>query len=125
MTGLVSVRAYDSQQRFIQESLTLINYYSRPARVFSNLNRWIDIRLDLLGNLFATSLAAYLVYYRVQTASNTGFSLNMAGKHLWSYNHLLPNSSAQSLFHATSSIISGSFYSLDMSPKKHEYVTDI
>lgn len=86
MTGLVSVRAYGVQQRFIQESLTLINYYSRPARVFSNLNRWIDVRLDLLGNVFATSLAAYLVYYRGQTASNTGFSLNMAGKHL----HLQP-----------------------------------
>ncbi|KAE9406279.1 P-loop containing nucleoside triphosphate hydrolase protein [Gymnopus androsaceus JB14] len=78
MAGLVSVRAYGVQQRFIEESLTRINYYSRPSRVFYNLNRWIDVRLDLLGNIFSAGLAAYLVYFRGQTASNTGFSLNLA-----------------------------------------------
>ncbi|KAE9400658.1 P-loop containing nucleoside triphosphate hydrolase protein [Gymnopus androsaceus JB14] len=78
ISGLVSVRAYGVQQRFIEESLTLINHYSRPARVFSNLNRWIDVRLDILGNIFATSLAVYLVYVGHGTASDTGFSLSIA-----------------------------------------------
>ncbi|KAE9397830.1 P-loop containing nucleoside triphosphate hydrolase protein [Gymnopus androsaceus JB14] len=78
MTGLVSVRAYGVQHRFIEESLTRINYYSRPSRVFWNLNRWIDVRLDLFGNIFSASLAAYLVYISHGQASDTGFSLNMA-----------------------------------------------
>ncbi|KAE9391369.1 P-loop containing nucleoside triphosphate hydrolase protein [Gymnopus androsaceus JB14] len=78
MTGLVSVRAYGVQQRFIEESLSRINYYSRPSRVFWNLNRWIDVRLDLFGNIFSASLAAYLVYISHGQASDTGFSLNMA-----------------------------------------------
>ncbi|KAJ3994664.1 hypothetical protein F5050DRAFT_1800596 [Lentinula boryana] len=78
MAGLVSVRAYGVQDRFIKESLTRINYYSRPSRVFWNLNRWIDVRLDLLGNVFSSSLAAYLVYVSHGQASTIGFSLNMA-----------------------------------------------
>ncbi|KAE9384990.1 P-loop containing nucleoside triphosphate hydrolase protein [Gymnopus androsaceus JB14] len=71
MTGLVSVRAYGVQHRFIEESLTRINYYSRPSRVFWNLNRWIDVRLDLFGNIFSASLAAYLVYINHGRASDT------------------------------------------------------
>ncbi|KAJ3929467.1 MAG: hypothetical protein NXY57DRAFT_1016596 [Lentinula lateritia] len=78
MAGLVSVRAYGVQERFIKESLTRINYYSRPSRVFWNLNRWIDVRLDLLGNVFSASLAAYLVYVSHGQAATIGFSLNMA-----------------------------------------------
>ncbi|KAK7058408.1 hypothetical protein VNI00_002042 [Paramarasmius palmivorus] len=78
IAGLTSIRAYGVQQRFIRESMERINRFTRAARVFYNLNRWICIRTDLLGALFASSLAAYLVYSRGQTASNTGFSLNMA-----------------------------------------------
>ncbi|KAJ3850966.1 hypothetical protein EV368DRAFT_74841 [Lentinula lateritia] len=74
----LSVRAYGVQERFIKESLTRINYYSRPSRVFWNLNRWIDVRLDLLGNVFSASLAAYLVYVSHGQAATIGFSLNMA-----------------------------------------------
>ncbi|KAE9405089.1 P-loop containing nucleoside triphosphate hydrolase protein [Gymnopus androsaceus JB14] len=78
MTGLVSVRAYGVQHRFIEESLTRINYYTRPSRVFWNLNRWIDVRLDLFGNIFSASLAAYLVKDPHTTFFSPGFSLNMA-----------------------------------------------
>ncbi|KIK62964.1 hypothetical protein GYMLUDRAFT_259735 [Collybiopsis luxurians FD-317 M1] len=78
MAGLVSVRAYGVQKRFISESLSRINYYSRPSRVFWNLNRWIDVRLDLMGNIFSACLAFYLVYISHGRASTTGFSLNMA-----------------------------------------------
>ncbi|KAE9384241.1 hypothetical protein BT96DRAFT_782720, partial [Gymnopus androsaceus JB14] len=57
----VSVRAYGLQQCFIGESLTRINSFTRPFRVFSNLNRWIDVRLDLLGNMRERELPALLV----------------------------------------------------------------
>ena len=36
--------------------------------------------MDALGALLSCVLAVYLVYYRGQSASNTGFSLNMAGE---------------------------------------------
>lgn len=37
--------------------------------------------MDVLGGLFSSGLAAYLVYGdEMNTSSDTGFSLNMAGK---------------------------------------------
>ncbi|KAF9270617.1 hypothetical protein L218DRAFT_983085 [Marasmius fiardii PR-910] len=78
IAGLTSIRAYGVEERFIHESLKRIDKYSRAARTFFNLNRWICIRMDLLGGSFTTGLAAYLVYSRGLSAANTGFSLNMA-----------------------------------------------
>ncbi|THU88444.1 P-loop containing nucleoside triphosphate hydrolase protein [Dendrothele bispora CBS 962.96] len=78
IAGLTSIRAYGSQTAFVKESLRRIDRYSRAARTFYNLNRWVCIRIDALGGMFSAGLAFYLVYYRDQTAANTGFSLNMA-----------------------------------------------
>lgn len=39
---------------------------------------WVSLRIDVLGGLFSTSLAAYLVYGSQVDASSAGFQLNMA-----------------------------------------------
>ncbi|KAJ4476620.1 hypothetical protein J3R30DRAFT_3759412 [Lentinula aciculospora] len=78
IAGLTSIRAYGVQEAFKAESLRRIDKFTRAARTFYNLNRWITIRVDVLGALLSCVLAAYLVYHRGQSASNTGFSLNMA-----------------------------------------------
>ena len=79
----VSIRAYSAQDMFKRESLDRIDKFSRPARTFYNLNRWISIRIDAIGALFSSGLAAYLVYgtgaiHRPGYAAAIGFSLNMA-----------------------------------------------
>ena len=74
-----SIRAYGAQEYFRQESYRRIDKYVRAARTFYNLNRWVSIRIEALGSLFASCLAAYLVYGTRARAANTGFSLNMAG----------------------------------------------
>ncbi|KAJ7290142.1 P-loop containing nucleoside triphosphate hydrolase protein [Mycena rebaudengoi] len=76
--GLVSIRAYAAQEAFILESINRINHYTRTARTFHHLSSWVAIRMDALGNLFITILAAYLVYFRTQDSAAIGFSLNMA-----------------------------------------------
>ncbi|TDL28857.1 P-loop containing nucleoside triphosphate hydrolase protein [Rickenella mellea] len=79
VAGLVSIRAYGSQTSFRTESMTRIDRYTRAARTFYNLNRWVCIRIDALGGLFAAALAAWLIYRQdLSKASNIGFSLNMA-----------------------------------------------
>ncbi|KDQ56810.1 hypothetical protein JAAARDRAFT_131890 [Jaapia argillacea MUCL 33604] len=79
IAGIVSIRAYGAQFAFRQESLRRIDRYTRSGRVFHNLNRWIGMRIDALGGIFAAALAAYLVYGRqLSSASDTGFSLTMA-----------------------------------------------
>ncbi|KAF5334422.1 hypothetical protein D9758_017870 [Tetrapyrgos nigripes] len=75
---LTSIRAYGIQESFKSNSLKFIDFYSRPSRAYYNLNRWIDIRVNVLANMFTAGLGAYLIYLSHQTASNIGFSLNMA-----------------------------------------------
>lgn len=56
-----------------------IDKYTRAARSFYNLNRWICIRMDAIGGLFSSGLATYLVYGpHTLDAAKTGFSLVMA-----------------------------------------------
>ncbi|KAK0192591.1 hypothetical protein F5146DRAFT_1102469 [Armillaria mellea] len=78
ISGTTSIRAYGVQNAFIQESMSRIDRYTRTARTFHNLNRWIDIRIDALAALFSASLAVYLVYFQDIAAFNIGFSLNLA-----------------------------------------------
>ncbi|KAF7978858.1 hypothetical protein HWV62_44329 [Athelia sp. TMB] len=80
IAGLVSIRAYGAQSAFMGESLIRIDKYTRAARTFYNLNRWVCVRIDTIGAAFTATLAAYLIYSgnEMPDASSTGFSLNMA-----------------------------------------------
>ncbi|EMD36164.1 hypothetical protein CERSUDRAFT_84254 [Gelatoporia subvermispora B] len=78
IAGLTSIRAYGAQEAFKQESMKRINRLTRAAVPFYDLNRWVTVRLDALGGIFASSLAAYLIYKANIRASNIGFLLNMA-----------------------------------------------
>ncbi|KAL1937768.1 hypothetical protein VTO73DRAFT_12921 [Trametes versicolor] len=79
IAGLTSIRAYGAQDQFRKESYRRIDRYVRAGRTFYNLNsRWVSIRIESLGALFAACLAAYLVYGSHARAASTGFSLNMA-----------------------------------------------
>ncbi|GLB40365.1 hypothetical protein LshimejAT787_0802360 [Lyophyllum shimeji] len=80
LTGLTSIRAFGAQERSSQDS-DLVGYihgYTRTARTFYDLNRWINVRIGILGALFSACLPAYLVYFHNLGAGDTGFSLNMA-----------------------------------------------
>ncbi|KAH8986106.1 hypothetical protein EDB92DRAFT_2054957 [Lactarius akahatsu] len=77
VAGLTSIRAYGAQLAFREESYRRIDRYSRAGRSFYNMNRWISLRIDFLGGLFAAGLAAYLIYAPNERSlpSDTGFSL--------------------------------------------------
>ncbi|KAH9848044.1 P-loop containing nucleoside triphosphate hydrolase protein [Lenzites betulinus] len=76
--GITSVRAYGAQEAFKKTSYNRIDQYTRVAVTHQNLDRWVSARIDLVGTIFATSLAVYLTYIAKLSASDTGFSLNMA-----------------------------------------------
>ena len=78
LAGLTSIRAYDAQERFKAVSLARINHYIKVFRASNDINRWIGIRIDLLGASFAGSLGWYLVSEHKLNAANTGFSLTMS-----------------------------------------------
>ncbi|KAE9406408.1 P-loop containing nucleoside triphosphate hydrolase protein [Gymnopus androsaceus JB14] len=76
-TGLISIRAYGAQTMVTEQLLSRIDKYSRSARVFYNLQRWMALRMHVLSAVFIGTLAWYLVYVKKDSASNTGFSINM------------------------------------------------
>ncbi|RDX55374.1 P-loop containing nucleoside triphosphate hydrolase protein [Lentinus brumalis] len=78
LSGLVTIRAYGAQERFIHESYLKLNNYTRATRTFYNLNRWISLRLEMASAVFAASLAVYLVYGPGGNAAITGFALGQA-----------------------------------------------
>ncbi|KAH9166019.1 hypothetical protein EDB89DRAFT_2076264 [Lactarius sanguifluus] len=67
VAGLISIRAFGAQLASREES-------------YRRIDRWITLRIDFLGGLFAASLAAYLIYVPNERSlpSDTGFSLTMA-----------------------------------------------
>lgn len=72
----VSIRAYGAQDEFSDTLARLIDDYTRAARSFDNLSRWVCIRVHAMGGLFASGLAAFLVYGRQNLSAGTiGFSL--------------------------------------------------
>ncbi|WWC68639.1 uncharacterized protein I206_102570 [Kwoniella pini CBS 10737] len=83
VNGIVSIRAYGAQQKLRAEAQRKADKYTRAATAplflqFYNLNRWVTIRIDMLGGLFASLLAAFLVYGPRLDASTTGFALSQA-----------------------------------------------
>ncbi|KZO90162.1 P-loop containing nucleoside triphosphate hydrolase protein [Calocera viscosa TUFC12733] len=86
IAGLVSIRAYGAQEEFKLELFRRLDAYSAPSRCFQNLHRWVASRVDTLGAVFATGVAAYLVYFKSeQEAGRTGLNMaiGFAGMILW------------------------------------------
>ncbi|KAG6845454.1 hypothetical protein H0H87_008814 [Tephrocybe sp. NHM501043] len=78
LTGLTSIRAFGVQARFSEDAQKCIDEYTRPARTFYGLNRWLNVRIGFISSLFSACLAGYLTYFHTLSAGDTGFSLNMA-----------------------------------------------
>ena len=77
---LVTLRAYGAQDAYRVELQKRLDHYVKIARMSWDLNRWINVRIDILGALFTASLAAYLTYGGNVSAADVGFSLNRAAE---------------------------------------------
>ncbi|TFK92734.1 P-loop containing nucleoside triphosphate hydrolase protein [Polyporus arcularius HHB13444] len=78
IAGLVSIRAYGAQEAFKAESYARMDRYNRAGLTYEALNRWVTIRVDILGTALSAVLAAYLTYRATLSASNAGFAMVMA-----------------------------------------------
>ncbi|KAJ3872652.1 ABC transporter type 1, transmembrane domain-containing protein [Lentinula edodes] len=75
MAGLT----YGTQELPIAEMQNRTDHHSRITRIFNNLQRWMAVsRINMLSAVFTSSLPWYLVYVLHQSASVTGFWLNMS-----------------------------------------------
>ncbi|XP_018568582.1 multidrug resistance-associated protein 1-like [Anoplophora glabripennis] len=78
VTGVQAIRAYGQQERFINESekkvdLNQICYY--PSGIS---NRWLSIRLEMIGNLIILFASLFVVIGREQDPALVGLSVSYA-----------------------------------------------
>lgn len=79
IAGVISIRAYGAETK-VQRLLQIkADHYTRCATAMYNLNRWVNLRVDLCGALFSAGLAICLVFGTTNLDPIlVGFGLNQA-----------------------------------------------
>lgn len=78
MIYIASIRAYGAQEMFDAELRMRINKAIRASLTFYHINRWVSVRMDLLGVFFSGIISAYMVYGGRLEAGFAGFTINTA-----------------------------------------------
>ncbi|KAL2398676.1 ABC transporter 7 [Exophiala dermatitidis] len=61
LTGVVTIRAYGDEARFIHESHVRVNTHNRPFIYLWATNRWLSFRIDIAGALVSFFSAMFLI----------------------------------------------------------------
>jgi ABC-type multidrug transport system fused ATPase/permease subunit len=79
LSGIVTIRAYGDESRFISDSSKKINTYNRPFIYLWATNRWLAFRVDVAGALvaFASGLFVIINVGRID-AGAAGLALSYA-----------------------------------------------
>ncbi|KAG0359164.1 Canalicular multispecific organic anion transporter 2 [Podila minutissima] len=79
LAGVSTIRAMRYEARFIDENATKSNLTSNSHFIWAVGNRWINVRLELLGSIIVLASALFAVMSRnTLSASVTGMSLSYA-----------------------------------------------
>ena len=77
LTGISTIRAYDKTEKYIERMLERIDAHARATWHIWLFNRWIGLTLNIVGSLFATAVAAFVMFAGID-ASLAGFVLAFA-----------------------------------------------
>lgn len=61
LSGIVTIRAYGDEARFIQDTFRRVNTSNRPFIYLWATNRWLSVRTDLAGALVAFSAGLFVM----------------------------------------------------------------
>lgn len=78
LAGLVTIRAFSKGETFIEIIYDKINAHAQAWWTMWLFNRWIGIRMNLVGAIFSTLTAALVVVLPGISASLAGFALSFA-----------------------------------------------
>ncbi|MCJ1476928.1 hypothetical protein MMC13_005597 [Lambiella insularis] len=56
LSGIITIRAYGDERRFVRDNLARINNHNRPFIYLWAANRWLALRIDFAGAFFAAAL---------------------------------------------------------------------
>ncbi|KAF2231876.1 putative ABC transporter [Viridothelium virens] len=79
LSGMVTIRAYGDERRFVRDNLSRVNAHNRPFIYVWATNRWLAFRADVIGSLisFCTAMFVILSVGRVD-AGAAGLALTYA-----------------------------------------------
>ncbi|KAI4530592.1 hypothetical protein MG293_019481 [Ovis ammon polii] len=79
VSGLSVIRAFEHQQRFLKQSEAAIDNNQKCVFSWITSNRWLAVRLELIGNLIVFFASLMMVIYRHNLKGDTvGFVLSNA-----------------------------------------------
>ncbi|PKY05985.1 P-loop containing nucleoside triphosphate hydrolase protein [Aspergillus campestris IBT 28561] len=78
LTGLTTIRAYAKTQVYIREMYARIDRHAQTAWHLWLLNRWLALRMSVIGAVFSTTTAALVVYTPTISAAMAGFAISFA-----------------------------------------------
>ncbi|XP_052516754.1 ATP-binding cassette sub-family C member 2 [Budorcas taxicolor] len=79
VSGLSVIRAFEHQQRFLKQSEAAIDNNQKCVFSWITSNRWLAVRLELIGNLIVFFASLMMVIYRSNLNGDTvGFVLSNA-----------------------------------------------
>ncbi|RMZ90758.1 hypothetical protein DV736_g2006, partial [Chaetothyriales sp. CBS 134916] len=79
LTGVVTIRAYGDESRFLQESHVRVNTHNRPFIYLWATNRWLAVRMDIAGALVSFFSGTFVVLNaRTLDAGAAGLALSYA-----------------------------------------------
>ena len=79
VTGAITIRAFGQSERFCRESEERVAVHLRCNYISDMSNRWLSIRVEILGNVIVFFSAALSFYYRnTITAGLAGLSISYA-----------------------------------------------
>lgn len=61
LSGMTTIRAYGDERRFIRENLHRVNTHSRPFIYLWGANRWLALRVDVVGALVSFFTGAFVL----------------------------------------------------------------
>lgn len=78
LAGLITIRAFTKGETFIELMYAKINAHAQAWWTMWLFNRWLGIRMNLVGAIFSTLTAALVVLLPGISASLAGFALSFA-----------------------------------------------
>lgn len=78
LTGLSTIRAFNKAPSYITSMHTLLTRHAQASWYLWLFNRWLGFWMALVGALFSTLTAAFVVYLHGISAALAGFALSFA-----------------------------------------------
>ena len=78
IAGILTIRAFACQDRFLEENLRRTDDFNRPSETYYNLNRWIGIRISWCTALVGGAAGVIAVTSKGYLAGLIGFSMTNA-----------------------------------------------